>query len=429
MPDWFTPQRRAADEAERAAVHRGGVEVVDRDAAAAGADEGVRVHVLVEEGLDRRHVLIGKIAPHRALARDRVVGRADAREQQQAHVVELECADDDEVGRLLGFISGRVDVGHAGRALLVGGEVDAQHVRIGPQLEQRRLLQRRQDVDVGRRLRIQVAPVAAAESAEVARAHAHVVGVGVRLRCVRGGQRVRVQPELAGGLAEELGGVDVLQRRQRKFIGAARLERVAAAHHFAAYHVRLARGAEHLLCEVEIRFELFVAHAVILDRHAVGDELPAVALFVVAAQAQVFGRHAEVHAGPVRTRAAHAVAGQEGAVLAIGQRPVADAVSDRHRLAREVLEKLAADAVGQLVDDLRIGEIGIGVAVRPTLQCHNPQARFGQLLREDRAGPAEADDHRVDGFLAPRLAHLRPACRRFRRGRTDTACRTDRPNP
>ncbi|MCY1375577.1 hypothetical protein D9M69_630030 [compost metagenome] len=109
-----------------------GIEVVHRDAAATGADEGVGVHVLVEEGLDGGHVLVGEVLPHHTLAGTRVVGLADAGEQQQAHVVELEGAEDHQARRLHDLAALGVDVGHAGGFLAVAVEVDLEHVAVGP---------------------------------------------------------------------------------------------------------------------------------------------------------------------------------------------------------------------------------------------------------------------------------------------------------
>ncbi len=390
------PQRRAADEAERAVVEVVRIEIVHRDAVAARADERVRVGVLVEERLDRRQVLVREIAAHDTFAGDRVVRFADARQQQQVHVVVLERGHDHEIGRLVHFTPCRVDVGHARRALLRIVEVDPQHVALRAQLEVRRLLQRGQDVQVRRRLRVHVARVAAAVAAEVARAHLHAVRVRVRARRVRRRQPVRMQAERLGRVGEALRRIGVELRGQREVVAAVRFEHVAVADHLAADLVRLPRRAEHLFGEVEMRLELLVGHAGVLDRHPFGDELPAVALFIVAAQAQLFRRDPEMHARPVQPRAADAFARQERGELPVRQRSVLQAVADRHGRLRQVEEQLLADVVGQLVDRVRIRAVRIGVAVLAALERDHVQARFGQFLRENRAGPAEADDHRID---------------------------------
>src|SRR5690606_24168117 len=60
------PHRRTADEAVRAVVEVVGVEVIDGNAVATGTDEVVGVGVLVEERLDRAHVLVGEVTPDHA---------------------------------------------------------------------------------------------------------------------------------------------------------------------------------------------------------------------------------------------------------------------------------------------------------------------------------------------------------------------------
>jgi len=93
--------------------------------------------------------------------------------------MELERAENHQIGRLLAFPPLGVDIGHAGRLALGAVEVDLEYVGIRPQLEVRHLAQRWQDVHVRRRLGVHVAHVATAKTAEVARAHLRAVGVGV----------------------------------------------------------------------------------------------------------------------------------------------------------------------------------------------------------------------------------------------------------
>jgi hypothetical protein len=105
-------------------VEVAGVEVVDHHAVAARADEGVGVDVLVEERLDRRHVLVGEVAAEGAMASDRIVGCADARQQHQPHVVKLECGDDDNVCQLLDFTPLRIEIGAARRRVSAFSPID-----------------------------------------------------------------------------------------------------------------------------------------------------------------------------------------------------------------------------------------------------------------------------------------------------------------
>lgn len=170
--------------------------------------------------------------------------------------------------------------------------------------------------------------------------------------------------------------------------------------------MRGAGGAEDLLGEIEVRFQLLVADPVVLDGHAFGDEFLAVAFLVVTAQAQFLGHDPEMHAGPVQAGATDAVAGKEGGELAVGQRGIVDPVADAHGALGEILEQLAAGVVGQLVEGVGVGTVGIGIAVLAALQRHHVEPGLGQLLGQDRSGPAEADHHRVHRFECRR--HVQP---------------------
>ena len=212
-----------------------GIEIVHRHAIAPGADERVGVvAVLVEERRHGGEVLEGEVAAHDAFIADRIVRLADAREQHQAHIVELERTEDHQVRRLLHFTALGIDVGHAGGEVLLGIEVHPQHMGIVAQLEVRHLAQGRKNVHIGRCLGIHVAGVATAESAEIARPHLRAVRVGVRPGGIGRRQVVGVVAHFPGSLLEQLRRNGVLLRRQREVIGAVRSERVAtfvAAHH------------------------------------------------------------------------------------------------------------------------------------------------------------------------------------------------------
>ena len=51
-----------------------------------------------------------------------------------------------------------------------------------------------------------------------------------------------------------------------------------------------------------------------------------------------------------------------------------------------------------LVADAGEGEVLAGRAVLAALEAHHLQAGLGELARDDRAGPAHADHHRIDFF-------------------------------
>ena len=65
--------------------------------------------LVVEEHVHRRGDLVGVVLADHALAGRRVVGLADARQQQQLHVVQAKAHRIDELGRLLELLALRVD--------------------------------------------------------------------------------------------------------------------------------------------------------------------------------------------------------------------------------------------------------------------------------------------------------------------------------
>jgi hypothetical protein len=211
---------------------------------------------------------------------------------------------------------------------------------------------------------------------------------------------------------EQLRRNGVFLRHQGKRVGAIRGVGVAAlalADYLTFHGPGLAGGAEDLFGKVEVGFQLFIADAEILQGHVLGNELLAIAFFVMAAHAQLDRVDPKMHARPVQASPAHALAGQESAQLAVGQGDVVDAVADRHRLLGNVDEQLFAHAVGQFVDDLRVAAVRVGILHWPTLQSEYLQAGLGQLLGHDRASPAKANDHRIDFLHDGR--HVRPSRR------------------
>jgi hypothetical protein len=93
----------------------------------------------------------------------------------------------------------------------------------------------------------------------------------------------------------------------------------------------------------------------------------------VAAQTQLDRIDAKVHARTNAAGAADARAGQERPELAVRQRGVVHAMPDGDGLARDVLEQLAPDVVRELVERLRIGAVGGGVAHRAALERDDVQ--------------------------------------------------------
>ena len=238
--------------------------------------------------------------------------------------------------------------------------------------------------------------------------------IRVRPRRIGRSLRKRVKAQLACGFLEQHRAVRRSQRRQWIFVGARTFEDVAAGLDLAAKVAGLARRSADLFELVEVRFELFVRDAEVLQMHVVRNELLAVALFVGAAQAQVGRQCPPVMAVPVNAGTADAIAQQERAMLAIRNRCIRRHMADRHRFLGEVLEQLSADAVAQLVGDARVREVGHGVAAFATFQRQHLEASGGEFHAHDGAGPAKADKHRIDArfFDICHVVPFSPAGRR-----------------
>ena len=110
------------------------VEIVDDGGQRAGADEGIH-DLVVEEHIHRRHGLVGVVLADHAFAGFRIVGLADAGEQQQADVLQDVGRQNHHLGRLEKLLAGAVHVGDAGGALSIGREFHPQHFAFGLQGE------------------------------------------------------------------------------------------------------------------------------------------------------------------------------------------------------------------------------------------------------------------------------------------------------
>ena len=110
---------------------------------------------------------------------------------------------------------------------------------------------------------------------------------------------------------------------------------------------------------------------------------------------------------PVHPCPAHAMARQEAAIIAHGQRGLRQTVAHGHRFDRRRQEQILADGVAQLVLHIADVEIGGCVAPWPALDRHDIQARRGELFAENGAGPAQPHDH--DIFLGKHTRHDQPS--------------------
>src|SRR5690242_4424434 len=83
--------------------------------------------------------------------------------------------------------------------------------------------------------------------------------------------------------------------------------------------------------------------------------------------------------------------------MAHRQRRLLHVVAKGQRLPFRLLEDRVAHGVAELVLNECRRKIGDRVAKCSTLQRQDLQPGIGELLRQDAAGPAEADQHDVDG--------------------------------
>nr|GEU28151.1 hypothetical protein [Tanacetum cinerariifolium] len=418
------PGGRTAHKTQWAVVEVVAVVVVHCHAVAAGTDERVGVLVRIEKHLHGGHGLIGDIAPYHALAADRIVWLAHARHQEQVGIVVGKRTGDHQVGRLLDGLAVGIDVRDAGGLLLAAVEVNAQHITVRAQFKIGHLAQRRHDVHLRRRLGIVVARKTGTEAAEVTRPHLAAIRIGVRTRGIGRRRHERVQAHVGSRLVEQVRRVRHLLRRQRVMVGAAGLEKIAFADDLAIDAVRHARCAEHFFNKIEMRFQLFVRDAEILDGHAFGNKFLAVARFIVRAQFQLFRQHAPVLARPVQAGATDARARLECADLAVWHGHAAHRVAERERALGQVLEQFRTLDVRELVEGFRIRAVRVRVLECAALERQHFHARFRQFLGHDGAGPAEADNDDLDLFHCD-ICHLDSLSDRGRRQRVMLAVLLD----
>ncbi len=255
-------------------------------------------------------------------------------------------------------------------------------------------------------LGVRLAAEALAIAAILAGAEFRAVLVGVGLRRVRRRPRERMIAEVVRGLAEHHARENLGERRQRIFAGARRLEGIAAGLDRAAQIAGLSGDRRGVLELVVIGLELVIGDAPVLDRHVLGNEALAVALLVERA-------HLELHVGPppgvaapVHAGAADALARQERAEPAHRQRFLRGIVANRQRVALGVHHQFLPHHVAQLVTDVGQRVVGTTGAHLAALERDDLEARVGELLRQNAAGPAEPDDGDVDFFQF--CGHVRP---------------------
>ncbi len=396
----------ARDEAESLVVEIVAVELVDGHAQRAGADEGIDDLVL-EEDIHRGGDLIGVIAPHHPLPALRVVRFADARQQHQLRIGEGIGAEDHQIGRLLIFLAGVIDISGADHLGLAVVEIELQHRRAGLQGEVRLLHQHRQDGGLRRGLGVIAAAELLAEAAIGARAQLQPERIGVGLRHVGRRLRERLVAQGLRGFGEQGRAVGLHHRRVGELARPRSLERIAAGLDRALDIAGLAADAAQTLHLVVIGFELGIGDRPILDGHVVGlDHRLAIALLIVGLEVEIAFEEAPGLAVPMHAGATHPLARQEGTPFADRQRGLALIVAEGESLVGGLLEQMMAPHIAQLVLVEGRGEIGGRVAPLAALDGQDVEAGIGQFLGDDGAGPAEPDQQHVDGRQSGRHAQL-----------------------
>ncbi|MNV19948.1 hypothetical protein D3C71_1108300 [compost metagenome] len=395
--DHLDLQIAAADKAQRPVVEVVGAEIVHGYRHRAGAHERVDVDRLVEEQVHARGGLVGVVAAHHAGIGCGVVRLADAREQQQAHVVDAKGAQHHNLGRLENLFPRRVHIGHAARALFVRRQFHTQHVRARADLEVLHLHSHGQDADLRRGLGEMLTAKVGTEPAVHTGAHVQALGIHIRARTEGRGLHIGVIAQFARGFAEQRGRVGHLHGRIRIGPRAPGLKGVAAFLLLPLDVTGLAGGADQIVVPVEIGLQLVIADGPVLAAQFLVENLRAIALGVVAADAKVGGIEAVVRARPVVARAAQVRARIRKLPAAHGQRLLVRTVAKREGFGGRVLVQFVAAGVLQFVVDVRALEIRGGPTRLAAFQHHHPLLGRSQLLADDGTRPAAADDRDVHG--------------------------------
>ncbi len=147
-----------------------------------------------------------------------------------------------------------------------------------------------------------------------------------------------------------------------------------------------------------MRLEFAPFQWIVLDGHVVGfDRGFAVALQIVAVGFQIAFEEAPDLRVPVNARAADTGAQQKRAEMTHRQRLLVQLVADGERIVSEILEQMMAPHIAQLVLCESRCEIGGRIAPDAALQCQDVLSGVAELLCQDGGGPAETDEHDIDG--------------------------------
>ena len=338
-------------------------------------------NLVVKKRLDTGRDLVGEVAADHALAGVHVIRLANAGEQQQLHIEHLEGAEEDHLGRLLPLAALRVDISDAGRPLAGIVEIDPRNLAFGARLEVRSPHQHRQERYLRARLRVIAAAEPLAEAAKGARPKRDAERVGVGLGQIAGGLRKRAVAHLFRRLGPQHRPIGLLLGRRRIGARPRSLERIAKRLLLPLQVPGGSRRAAQMFECIEMRLELVVGDAPVLDRHVRGQEFRAVTLGQVRFQYEIGRQKAPGLRVPVQARATDAIGHQKRAPGADRQRRLPRIIAKGERRLSRPHEQIVPHRIAQLVRRITRGKVGRGVAPWPALDRDHIEARFGHRTR------------------------------------------------
>ena len=247
----------------------------------------------------------------------------------------------------------------------------------------------------GAGLRIIAAAEPFAEAAIGAGPEPDAERVHVSLRHVAGGLRKRLVAELARSLCEQRMAEGLRLRRIGIGPRARPLEGIPA---FVDLPFQIAGGARRpakILELVVVWLEIVVGDAPVLDRHVRREKMCAISLRQMRLKDEIRGQEAPCLRVPVDPPAADAVHRHERAPAANRQRLLIHFVAKSEGELLRPQEELMPDAIAQFVLVVGGREFGRRIAPWPALDGDDVETLVGQLVGQDRARPAQADDRHV----------------------------------
>jgi hypothetical protein len=156
-----------------------------------------------------------------------------------------------------------------------------------------------------------------------------------------------------------------------------------------------ARRAAQIFKLIVVRLKLVVGDAPVLNRHVFRQEARAVTFGQMRARQEITWQKTEGLGVPMQATAADAVAEHEGAPVANRQRRLTGIVAEGHCRLRRPQKKLMLQAIPPFILRVGNGKVARGVPPWAAFDGDDVQSGIGELVRENRAGPSQADDDRI----------------------------------